>query len=239
MASRPKDFKKHDVRRALLWCARHCCLCGKQCGVGIELAHIDQNGTNDLDNGIPVCFDCHLKLGGYDALHPRGRKFGAAEIKACRDQVYEKQTSRLIPPVRYEVTQNVYRGDKVVSRRTFPQVGFMMRHLGGHFPVRAKIWVKLAQGKKTFRLSKHYGGTYVWNLNPGFGVNGWFPIPRSMAKSNMDIRARVDVVLIDIYDREHKILPLGFVLGRPFSSKDWYLEPSEDALEIAKPVGMP
>jgi hypothetical protein len=45
------------------------------------------------------------------------------------------------------------------------------------------------------------------------------------------LRARVDVGLIDIYEREHKLLPVGYIhqLG---ASNDWYLEPSEEELGI-------
>lgn len=234
MAKRPKDFRSQDVHNALLWCGRRCCLCGKQCGIGIELAHLDQSGSNDLDNGIPVCFDCHLSIGGYNDIHPRGRKLRINELKARRDQMYEQQTSHLVPRVRYEITQNIYKGSNIVGKRTLPDVGFWIFHEGGPYPVKVRVSVTLKQGTRILsaKIKGHYDGTYLWNLNPGFGVNGHFEIPGTVFRNRREpVKARVDVVVIDIYSRPHPLLPVGYVhcLGE---SDSWFLEPSMDALNI-------
>lgn len=71
---------------------RHCCLCRKQCGTNIEVAHIlDEaaGGSNDEDNGIPVCFDCHQEVGAYRDSHPKGNKFRPDELRQRRDAVFE------------------------------------------------------------------------------------------------------------------------------------------------------
>ena len=85
--------------------------------------------------------------------------------------------------------------------------------------------------------SRHYNGAYLWNLNPRFGVNGHFPLPgkvhRSFTAKKKNIRARIDVTVIDIYERHHKLLPVGYVLTP--SENDWYLEPVERELNIAEP----
>jgi hypothetical protein len=73
-------------------CMRHCCLCRKQCGINIEAAHIideSAGGSNDEDNGIPVCFDCHQEMGAYRDSHPKGNKIRPEELKQRRDMVYE------------------------------------------------------------------------------------------------------------------------------------------------------
>lgn len=73
-------------------CNRICCLCFKQRGANIEAAHIiaeAEGGSNDEDNGIPLCFDCHQEIGAYDDRHPRGNKFRPDELRARRDQVYK------------------------------------------------------------------------------------------------------------------------------------------------------
>ncbi len=72
-------------------CNRLCCLCKKQCGTNIEAAHIIDEaagGSNDAENGIPLCFDCHQEIGGYNDRHPKGNKFRPEELRARRDQVY-------------------------------------------------------------------------------------------------------------------------------------------------------
>lgn len=81
-----------DVKNQLFArCMRHCCLCRKQCGVNIEAAHIEDEasgGTNDEDNCIPLCFDCHQEIGAYRDSHPKGNKFRPQELKKRRDAVY-------------------------------------------------------------------------------------------------------------------------------------------------------
>jgi hypothetical protein len=58
----------------------------------MEIDHIDQaadDGGNDLDNAIPVCFDCHAEIHSYNPRHPKGRKFTPAELRGHRDQWIE------------------------------------------------------------------------------------------------------------------------------------------------------
>lgn len=92
----------------------------------------------------------------------------------------------------------------------------------------------LAEGQKVFGQpeSRHYNGRYLWNLNPGFGVNGHFALPSGMPVKSA-LRARVDVLMVDIYEREHRLLPVGYV--KTADQADWYLEPSEEALGIPRP----
>lgn len=74
-------------------CNRLCCLCFQQCGINIEAAHIIDEaagGSNDEDNGIPLCFDCHQEIGSYNDRHPRGNKFRPDELRARRDRVYAR-----------------------------------------------------------------------------------------------------------------------------------------------------
>jgi len=224
LARRKNEFAESDKVKALLWCARHCCLCGKAAGVGIEVAHLDPK-LSDFDNAIPLCFDCHGATGHYNPRHPRGRKYNIAELKARRDQVYEQYTRPLVPPVLYFLAQ---RG---ATERQLPDVGFYISNLGNTYPVRARVQVKLAQGSRMWpENSGHFSGRALWNLNPGFSVSAHFDVSQAMLEKE-PLRARIDVGLIDIYEREHKLLPVGYIhqLG---TSDDWYLEPSEEELGI-------
>jgi hypothetical protein len=227
MAKRKHEFSEADKVRVLLWCGRHCCLIGKMTGVGMEVAHLE-TGRSDIDNAIPLCFDCHAAIGHYNRRHPRGRKFSIAELKARRDQVYEQHTRHLVPPVQYSLTQ---------EGRTLPDLGFQISNLGNTYPIRARIEVNLFQGIRAFgppETSGHYNGKYVWNLNPGFGVSGHFNVPAEMLQSTTEpMRARIDVTLIDIYDREHKLLPVGYVHALGTQSY-WYFEPSEEELSTTQ-----
>ena len=84
-----------DIRtEIMLKCARHCVLCHKPCGTNIEIHHIipvSKGETNDFDNLIPLCFDCHAKVGSYNREHPKGTKYGVKELKRIRDDFYSKK----------------------------------------------------------------------------------------------------------------------------------------------------
>lgn len=222
MGTRKWDFSEADKVRVLLWSARHCCLCGKQAGIGIEVAHLDPK-SSDLDNAMPLCFDCHAAIGHYNSQHPRGRKYSIPELKARRDQVYEEHTRHLVPPIRYLLRQD---------GRPLPDVGFHIENLGSTYPVRARVKVTLAQGDRSFAASGvgHYDGNHLWNLNPGFGVHGHFTATDYQAASADPLRARVDVTIVDIYERPHPLLAVGYKIDP--ASREWYLEPSEETLQI-------
>ncbi len=223
-------FTEDTKIKVLLWCSRHCCLCGKFVGIGIELHHIEA-GASDIDNAMPVCFDCHAAIGHYNQQHPRGRKYDTRELKERRNQVYETHTRHLVPPVRYRITQT----DRTPPRG-LPDVGFWIENLGDNYPVRARVWVSLGHVRRTVgypNTAGHYDRRYYWNLNPRSGISGHFQIPQELLLDlGEPIRARVDVRLYDIYGYEHKLLPVGYVYDRA-NEQDWYFEVSEEALPTA------
>jgi hypothetical protein len=55
----------------------------------METDHIKpkgEGGSDDIDNAIPVCFDCHAEIHLYNPAHPRGRKYTEEELRMHRDQ---------------------------------------------------------------------------------------------------------------------------------------------------------
>lgn len=55
-------FSKEIREDALVASARHCCVCHRSKGVKVEVHHIvptSQGGTDDFDNAVVLCFDCH------------------------------------------------------------------------------------------------------------------------------------------------------------------------------------
>ncbi len=225
MASRKNDFRPQDAAKTLLWCRRICCLCGKKCGAAIEIAHIDRNGPGALDNAIPVCFECHSVIGHYADDHPRGKKFGIEELKKRRNQVYDEQTSSLVPPIDYRISQQN-------PARTLPGVGFRIHHLGGAHPVRAFVRVTISRGSKRYGpppTAGHYDGRYGWNLNPGQHISGWFKLrKRWKPLKGEPLRAKVEITVADIYDYRHDLLPVGYILN--LGAQDWYAEPCEEEM---------
>ena len=90
-------FNRDQVSALLAECHRRCCICHRFCGVKMETDHIvptSEDGNDDIQNAIPVCFECHAETHSYNDGHPRGRKFTPEELrqhkeqwlKICRDQ---------------------------------------------------------------------------------------------------------------------------------------------------------
>jgi hypothetical protein len=217
-----QEFKPEDKLRMLLWCQRHCCLCGKPCGTNVEVAHVDAGAPATIDNGIPLCFDCHARIGQYSREHPRGTKYKAEELKARREQIYEEHTRHLVPPINVEITQNLPNG----QARIFPNVGINVTHLGDALPVRVLIDLEIFH-EHTF-VGKGPGGLVsgrtAWNLNPRFGIAGHFEMPREAATGTGTLEISVSTTVVDQYDRPHALLPISFVFMRDQNS--WYLHPA-------------
>lgn len=82
-------FPKDKVASLLARCHRRCCICHRFCGVKIETDHIipkASDGTDDIENAIPVCFECHAEIHSYNDDHPRGRKFSSQELRQHKEQ---------------------------------------------------------------------------------------------------------------------------------------------------------
>lgn len=210
--------------RALLWCDRHCCVCKKACGVYIEVHHIDEEekpGRDDMDNAIPLCFECHSHVAHYNVGHPRGTKYKHAEQKKRREQVYEEFTRHLVPPIHYEVTQ---RSHEKQSRK-LPDVGFNLTHHGRGLPVKVRVSLEIALGRKRFGSpdSPYYNGRKLWHLNPYFSHRGHFGITEKALTGRGRLQVTARVTIIDCYEREHALLPVGHVYRR--RSNEWYFEP--------------
>jgi len=214
-----------DVRnKVLLWSDRHCCLCKKACGINIEVHHLvpeEQDGGDDIDNAIPLCFDCHGSVQHYNPKHPKGNKYKPDELKKRREQVYEEFTRHLVPPIHYEISQALPGG----GTRKLPDVGFVVRNLGAALPVRLRIVVEvfIAGTSSGAPAGVHYSGKELWNLNPQSTVLGHFALPKNLENLNDKLEVKVDVTVVDIYDREHHNLPVSWVYMPTEGA--WYFEP--------------
>jgi 5-methylcytosine-specific restriction endonuclease McrA len=98
---RPPPFNEKDKIKILLWSERHCCLCDKPCDTNIVIHHIQQEGRPDeelknIENAIPLCYDCHGRIKSYNLAHRVGTSYRIEEIKARRNQIYDKYTRDLV-----------------------------------------------------------------------------------------------------------------------------------------------
>jgi hypothetical protein len=82
-------FNREEANQLLTACHRRCCICHRFCGVKMELDHIiptEENGSDDITNAIPVCFECHAEIHLYNNKHPRGRKYHPSELQQHKEQ---------------------------------------------------------------------------------------------------------------------------------------------------------
>lgn len=227
MKSKRKNFGKQDKIQMLLWCDRNCCLCDKSCGVDIEIAHIGKKEDNSFDNGIPVCYECHSKIGMYNELHPRGNKISCEEIKKRREQIYDKYTRQYTVPIEYIISDDVNPFDKSEGKRNYPDITFNIRSLSSNLPIRLRTILRgeLNGNKINLNLRKgYYTGNKIWNLNPGRQINGHFEIRnaklKNLKKSDF-LNIRIKIIQIDVLNREHSFLEDGYM----FHNGSWYFEP--------------
>lgn len=215
-----------EVRtKVLLWCDRHCCLCKKPCGVNIEVHHIipsGENGGDDIENAIPLCFDCHSWVQHYNREHPRGTKYKVEELRRRRDQIYDEFTLPLLPPIHYELRQDA---------RRLPDIGFVVANLGDRHSVQLKVRIDILQNLK-YRATApgpHYDGTGIWNLNAHTQVNGHFLLPFQADEAKPALELVVNVTAIDIYGRPHRNFPVSWVYIP--EANGWYFEPIPSVVE--------
>lgn len=220
------EFKEEDKIKMLLWCDSHCCLCNKACGTNIEIAHIDQSAGNNIDNGIPLCYNCHAEIGSYNKEHPRGNKYRPKELRARRNQVYEEHTRHLVPPILPSLISPA-ESENTRAIRPLPFVATRLQHFGDSLPVQVRVEAKVILGDRKLGLVRdstgYYNGRVRWNINPRTVFSGGFSIPQECATSNEELKIEMRVTVIDQFKREHKLLPQCFryVRERGF----WNLEP--------------
>ncbi len=227
-------FKDKDKIKCLLWSDRHCCLCGKSCGADIEIAHILPRlgkGANDIDNAIPLCYDCHAKIGHYSILHPKGNKYKEQELKTRRNQIYDRYTTNLVPPIHYPICQKNDPYDPGGASREWPDVTLNIENRSNYLPITLKITIKGLLNGNPVNLNLRdglYSGGKTWNINPGIRINGHFEIHNDRIKNlrqghRFEIRAHIRA--IDVYKREHQRLEDGYVYVPDPRGDYWYFEP--------------
>src|SRR5947209_7202504 len=85
-------FNRAEANQLLAQCHRRCCICHRICGIKMELDHIvpqGESGSDEIENAIPVCFECHAEIHLYNDKHPRGRKYRPDELRQHKKQWLE------------------------------------------------------------------------------------------------------------------------------------------------------
>lgn len=216
---------EEDRAKMLLWCARHCCFCGKACTTNIVVHHIDgDSSNNDLDNLIPVCFDCHGELERYNPKHPVGTKYRHLEITTRREQIYDLYTRQYLRQVDIKISR-YHLGMLERKERELDDISCSVQTLSKDIPVRLKLCLKPYQEDQLLdvELDPLYSGLDLWNLNPNFIIHGHFRLPITSDSKPFHFRVEVFWSIIDVLEREHEMLSFSYVWTDP--NGDWWYDP--------------
>jgi len=221
--------REEDRAKILLWCARHCCFCGKACTTNIVVHHIDGNPQNNaIDNLIPVCFDCHGELERYNLEHPLGTKYRHLEIKTRREQIYELYTRDYLRPVEIKISRyNLLALEQTGQRNERPwgDISCSVRTLSRDISLRLELQIKPYHNGKPMKahLADLYAGLAKWNLIPNFTVHGHFELPISRRSRPFHYRVEIFWTIVDVLGRAHDMLPFSYVWTDP--KGDWWYDP--------------
>lgn len=219
-----------EVRAKLfLWCARHCCYCGKACATNIEIHHIDGNASNNNeDNLIPVCFDCHGELNRYNPKHPKGSKYHNLEITSRREQIYESHTLQYLRLIDIKISKYMHhildnKGKPVT--RPWGDISCTVKPLSQDIPIKLRLRINPYHNNRKIKvnLDNLYSGKALWNLNPPYTIFGHFKLPISTETKPFNFRLEIFWSIIDILNREHQMLPFSYVWNNP--DNDWWFDP--------------
>jgi len=221
-----KEFTSDTKRKVLLWSDRHCCLCGKECGVNIEIVHLEDNSNNTVDNAMPLCFDCHAMIGHYNTSHPKGNKYKPEELKQKREAVYDQYTSHLVPMVQLQVPR-IIKSNNIAVTHLVNQSNDKV----ATFTVEISVYV--GKDYKGLVNARYYNGDIMWYLRAGESMRGNFPIEKEWydSKGKNRLRFEVNITVQDIYGRNHVLAP--YCYANPPGEERMYFEPTSIA-EIIK-----
>ena len=111
-------FSQKVQEDALVACGRYCCVCHRFAGTHIQIHHIVQEskgGSNDFENAIPLCLDCHADMGKTDPDHPTRKAYTPSELKRHRERWYKHVEDGLVN-LETVIEQNDYRKKYLVIR---------------------------------------------------------------------------------------------------------------------------
>lgn len=98
-AAEAMGFRNSEVEELLVATGRECCICHRRHAVEVHhiVRHAD-GGTDDVDNAIPLCPNCHDQVHGSAALGRTTRKYTPGELCRFREAQKEAVCRRRNPP---------------------------------------------------------------------------------------------------------------------------------------------
>jgi hypothetical protein len=127
-----------------------------------------------------------------------------------------------VPPVDYRITQEI---PNTTAKREFPDVGFSVTNLSDYLKAQAlfRLDVIVNDQRPTTIEDSYYSGIKAWHMNPRLQAFGHFQVPKWANRPGERLEVRVSCTIIDVYQRKHELLPIGWVYT--WNDDDWYFEP--------------
>ena len=83
-------FNQKEADKLLADTGRRCCICGLLHSVQLHhIVPVEEGGTDDIDNAIPLCPNCHDEVHGHHASGRTTRTYTANELKLHRQGTIE------------------------------------------------------------------------------------------------------------------------------------------------------
>ena len=84
-------FKQAEVERLLVATGRRCCICGKLHRAQVHhIVPLEQGGSDDIENGIPLCPNCHDEVHTGYSPGRTTRVYSAEELRRHRERAIER-----------------------------------------------------------------------------------------------------------------------------------------------------
>ena len=86
-------FSQAVKAKAVEAAAAHCCVCQRFDAGHVEVHHIipqANGGSDDFENAIALCFDCHTWAGHYNSRHPKGFRYSPEFLRSARNGWYAR-----------------------------------------------------------------------------------------------------------------------------------------------------
>ncbi|PLX35941.1 MAG: hypothetical protein C0606_17805 [Hyphomicrobiales bacterium] len=163
-------FSEGIKKRLMVDSARHCCVCHRYKGVGVEVHHIHpkaDGGADTYENGIVLCFDCHCAAGHYNLNHPRGTKFSPDELRGHKERWFDHVKHHSLDSMSDEDVPNVIcRYFLTADREEVSKI--LGRDSGAAFSL--KYLLRTPRLKTQFdQLANAYGGRAQDQETDGYG----------------------------------------------------------------------
>ncbi|MBX2979337.1 MAG: HNH endonuclease [Flavobacteriales bacterium] len=215
MATFPRSVRE----KALVLSARHCCSCHKHGAVNVEVHHLvppREGGSQDLDNAIVLCGECHAQAGHYNVKHPRGSKYSVTELRLARDTWYDIVASGTIkvdhtspPPIYVRYLVDLDHVDEIGGREPalLPILGPTPVHGGEAARYTSTYRDQMRSVENTYANLEVYRALWAAQINEEMRGTDYpsYNAARSVTPEEFDVKVRPAAPQLTVLSKDHQV----------------------------------